>query len=181
MYVDCSVIFLVNWQKENEELKYNLANISSTSGGSAQKLKEGYLQKLNDLEKQVLELKRKLDAQSQPSNLKLRSNDARKRLQDEILRMKAQKGELQRKIKEESMQCSNREAGSIRESDELSRSEMAEGIGNSSDSDENEKSHILASHGAMLLQSALVEKPAETNDDCGSKRKPLSDIGNKLV
>ncbi|KAK4387682.1 Kinesin-like protein KIN-4C [Sesamum angolense] len=46
-------------QKEIEALKHNLANISSNSDDSAQKLKEEYLQKLNVLETQVAELKKK--------------------------------------------------------------------------------------------------------------------------
>lgn len=41
-------------QKEIEELRYNLATISSTTDDSAQKLKADYLQKLNILEAQVI-------------------------------------------------------------------------------------------------------------------------------
>ena len=40
---------------------------------------------------------------------------------------------------------------------------------------------IDASQGAMLLQSALVEKPSEKNDNIQPSKKPLSDIGNILV
>jgi len=40
-------------QKEIEELRNKLGNISSTSDAGAQKLKEEYLQKLNVLESQV--------------------------------------------------------------------------------------------------------------------------------
>lgn len=53
-------------------------------------------------------------------------------------------------------------------------SELSEGV------DETQRSHSLASQGAMLLQSALSEKPANTTE--GEKgRKPLSDIGNTVV
>lgn len=38
----------------------------------------------------------------------------------------------------------------------------------------------LASHGAMLLQTALSEKPSNMNADA-TGRRPLSDIGNNLV
>uniref|UniRef100_A0A2N9FKI7 Kinesin motor domain-containing protein n=1 Tax=Fagus sylvatica TaxID=28930 RepID=A0A2N9FKI7_FAGSY len=76
--------------------------------------------------------------------------------------------------------CANR-GTVLKEVGDSPESESAEGNGNGSGSDETEKSHVLASHGAMLLQSALVEKPAEENDDNGPKRKPLSDIGNKLA
>lgn len=48
-------------------------------------------------------------------------------------------------------------------------------------SNETEKNQVLVSQGAMLLQSALVEKPVETNDDSVVRRKPLSDIGNTVA
>lgn len=73
-----------------------------------------------------------------------------------------------------SAKCTNREI------DESLQSELAEGIDNGSGTEET-KDRLLASHGAMLLHSALADKPAETNDDGGPKRKPLSDIGNTLV
>ncbi|KAI6687884.1 hypothetical protein NL676_024712 [Syzygium grande] len=91
-------------QKEIEELRCNLANISSTSGDNAQRLKEEYLQKLNVLEAQVLELKKKQDAQAQLLRQKQKSDEAAKRLQDEIQRIKSQKVQLQHKIKQESEQ-----------------------------------------------------------------------------
>lgn len=50
-------------QKEIEQLRNNLANISTTYDDSTQKLKENYIQKLNFLEAQVVELKKKQDAQ----------------------------------------------------------------------------------------------------------------------
>ncbi|KAK7385390.1 hypothetical protein VNO78_31107 [Psophocarpus tetragonolobus] len=91
-------------QKEIEELKCSLANISSTSGEGAQKLKEEYLQKLNALEAQVSELKKKQEAQSQLLRQKHKSDEAAKRLQDEIQRIKSHKVQLQHKIKQESEQ-----------------------------------------------------------------------------
>ncbi|KAH7849370.1 hypothetical protein Vadar_016870 [Vaccinium darrowii] len=91
-------------QKEIEELRYNLENISSTSGEGAQKLKEDYLQKLNVLESQVTVLKKKQDAQAQLLRQKQKSDEAAKRLQDEIQRIKSQKVQLQQKIKQESEQ-----------------------------------------------------------------------------
>ena len=45
--------FVQNWQKEIEELKGKLANVSPASNGGVEKLKENYLQKLNVLEEQV--------------------------------------------------------------------------------------------------------------------------------
>ncbi|KAL4279291.1 hypothetical protein GQ457_03G033960 [Hibiscus cannabinus] len=91
-------------QKEIEDLKQNLANISSTSDDGTQKLKEEYLQKLNALEAQVAELKRKQDAQAQLLRQKQKSDEAARRLQDEIHRIKSQKVQLQHKIKQESEQ-----------------------------------------------------------------------------
>lgn len=78
--------------------------------------------------------------------------------------------------------CTNRGSVLNKEMDESPESESVEGNGSGSGSEETEKSRILASHGAMLLQSALVEKlAAGTDDENAPKRKPLSDIGNKLV
>ncbi|KAJ9166469.1 hypothetical protein P3X46_021220 [Hevea brasiliensis] len=91
-------------QKEIEDLRYNLANISSTSDDGAQKLKEDYLQKLTFLEAQVAELKKKQDAQAQLLRQKQKSDEAAKRLNDEIQRIKTQKVQLQQKIKQESEQ-----------------------------------------------------------------------------
>ncbi|XP_016481104.1 kinesin-like protein KIN-4C [Nicotiana tabacum] len=91
-------------QKEIEALQRNLSNTSSNSDESAQKLKQDYLQKLNLLEAQVAELKKKQDAQSQLLRQKQKSDDAAKRLQDEIHRIKSQKVQLQQKIKQESEQ-----------------------------------------------------------------------------
>ncbi|XP_073281947.1 kinesin-like protein KIN-4C [Primulina huaijiensis] len=91
-------------QKEIEGLRQNLSDISSNSGDSAQKLKEEYLQKLNILETQVAELKKKQDAQAQLLRQKQKSDEAAKRLLDEIQRIKTQKVQLQQKIKQESEQ-----------------------------------------------------------------------------
>ncbi|PKI73113.1 hypothetical protein CRG98_006521 [Punica granatum] len=89
-------------QKEIEELRGNLANISSASDDGAQKLKDEYLQKLNVLEAQVSALKKKQDAQAQLLRQKQKSDEAARRLQDEIHRIKSQKVQLQHKIKQES-------------------------------------------------------------------------------
>ncbi|XP_054788474.1 kinesin-like protein KIN-4C isoform X2 [Prosopis cineraria] len=91
-------------QKEIEDLKCNLSNIPSSPDDGAQKLKEEYLQKLNALEAQVAELKKKQDAQAQLLKQKQKSDEASRRLQDEIQRIKSQKVHLQQKIKQESEQ-----------------------------------------------------------------------------
>ncbi|XP_042027796.1 kinesin-like protein KIN-4C [Salvia splendens] len=95
---------ILTQQNEIEELRRKHANISSNSDDSAQKLKEDYLQKLNVLEKQVAELKKKQDAQNQLLRQKQKSDEAAKKLNDEIQRIKAHKVQLQHKIKQESEQ-----------------------------------------------------------------------------
>ncbi|TVU28486.1 hypothetical protein EJB05_20005 [Eragrostis curvula] len=91
-------------QKEIENLRHALTNVSSSTDENAQKLKETYLQKLNALESQVSELKKKQETQQQQLRQKQKSDDAAKRLQEEIHRIKSQKVQLQQKIKQESEQ-----------------------------------------------------------------------------
>ena len=74
--------------------------------------------------------------------------------------------------------CTNREAVKL---SNTPQSEMAESVPNHSDIVEAEKIGIVASQGAMLLQSALVEKPAEMNGNHRPRKQPLRDIGNMLV
>ena len=68
--------------------------------------------------------------------------------------------------------CSNRETIKVKELDNFPELAVQ-------DTDDTQKYHQLASHGAMLLQNALVVEPADANDE--SRRKPLSEIGNKMV
>ncbi|CAL4967076.1 unnamed protein product [Urochloa decumbens] len=91
-------------QKEIENLRHALTNISSSTDESAQKLKENYLQKLNALESQVSDLKKKQEAQQQLLRQKQKSDEAAKRLQEDIQRIKSQKVQLQQKMKHESEQ-----------------------------------------------------------------------------
>ncbi|RID76789.1 hypothetical protein BRARA_B03741 [Brassica rapa] len=92
-------------QREIEGLRQNLASIPSAPGdGGAQKLKESYLHKLNMLETQVSELKKKQDGQAQLLRQKQKSDDAARKLQEDIHRIKSQKVQLQQKIKQESEQ-----------------------------------------------------------------------------
>ncbi|KAL5232176.1 hypothetical protein ABZP36_030952, partial [Zizania latifolia] len=76
---------------EIEDLRHALTNISYSTDESSQKLKENYLQKLNTLESQVSELKKKQEAQQQLLRQKQKSDDAAKCLQEEIHRIKSQK------------------------------------------------------------------------------------------
>ncbi|XP_062164837.1 kinesin-like protein KIN-4C [Alnus glutinosa] len=92
------------FQKENEELRKKLENVSSTPNVGVLKLKEDYLQKLNVLEEQVTELKKKQNVQSQLSTQRPKGDEATKRLQFEIQSLKAQKVQMQCKIKLQSVQ-----------------------------------------------------------------------------
>ncbi|RZC45234.1 hypothetical protein C5167_038182 [Papaver somniferum] len=85
-------------EKEIEDIRTKHANISES------KMKEEYHQKLSLLESQVAVLKKKQDAQYQLLKQKQKSDEAAKRLQDEIHRIKTQKVQLQQKIKQESEQ-----------------------------------------------------------------------------
>lgn len=77
------------------------------------------------------------------------------------------------------VKCSNREAVTDKEHD-FQQSDLANSEVGGAGTDDTQKNH-LASQGAMLLQSALIEAPTETNNNGGPRRKPLSDIGNTLV
>ncbi|KAL5222906.1 hypothetical protein ABZP36_027619 [Zizania latifolia] len=78
-------------QKEIEDLRHALTNISYYIDESSQQLKENYLQKLNTLESQASELKKKEEAQQQLLWQKQKSDDAANRLQEEIHHIKSQK------------------------------------------------------------------------------------------
>ncbi|XP_058781230.1 kinesin-like protein KIN-4C isoform X2 [Vicia villosa] len=92
------------YQIENAELKERKGNDSSSgSNGGVEKLKKDYLQKLNLLEDQVSELKKKLGSQSQFSTHRKRADESTRQLQYEIQSLKAHKAKLQCTIKLESV------------------------------------------------------------------------------
>ncbi|KAE9609087.1 hypothetical protein Lal_00020564 [Lupinus albus] len=92
------------YQGEIAELRKQLGNDSFASINGVEKLKNDYLQKLNLLEDQVAELKKKLGSQSQFSTHRKRVDESSKQLQFEIQSLKAQKVQLQCKLKLESVQ-----------------------------------------------------------------------------
>ncbi|KAG6585339.1 Kinesin-like protein KIN-4C, partial [Cucurbita argyrosperma subsp. sororia] len=92
------------FQKEIKDLKVRLEIASSSAANSAKKLREGYIQKLDVLEDQVTELKKKLDVQSQLSTRRPKGDGATKQTDFEIMSLKAQKVQLQCKMKLESVQ-----------------------------------------------------------------------------
>eukprot|EP00250_Pteridium_aquilinum_P007538 c17227_g1_i1 orf=339-4568(+) len=91
-------------QNERDKLLAELTNLANTSDDHSQKLQETYIQKVKTLENQIMELKKKQENQAQLLKQKQRSDEAAKRLQDEIQRIKSQKVQLQHKIKQESEQ-----------------------------------------------------------------------------
>ncbi|KAI4339767.1 hypothetical protein MLD38_024674 [Melastoma candidum] len=91
-------------QEEVENLKTYSATASVNHNDSMRKLKEYYLRKLNILEEQVKELKKKQDAQSQLSTYRRKNDEGVKAMQYEIQKLKVQKVQLQCKLKLESVQ-----------------------------------------------------------------------------
>ncbi|KAJ0984358.1 hypothetical protein J5N97_002714 [Dioscorea zingiberensis] len=91
-------------QQERDRLFAEVENLAANSDGQAQKLPDIHLQKLKSLESQILELKKKQENQVQLLKQKQRSDEAAKKLQDEIQSIKAQKVQLQHKIKQEAEQ-----------------------------------------------------------------------------
>ncbi|MED6172390.1 hypothetical protein PIB30_049596 [Stylosanthes scabra] len=91
------------YQMEIAELKQRQGNDSAATNG-VEKLKKHYLQKLNLLEEQVTELQKKLASQSQFSTQRKRVDESSRQLQFEIQSLKAQKVQLQCKMKLDSVQ-----------------------------------------------------------------------------
>ncbi|KAI4337005.1 hypothetical protein L6164_015467 [Bauhinia variegata] len=91
-------------QRERDQLLAEVENLSANSDGQTQKLEDIHAQKLKALEAQILDLKKKQESQVQLSKQKQKSDEAAKRLQDEIQSIKAQKVQLQHRIKQEAEQ-----------------------------------------------------------------------------
>ncbi|XP_027093252.1 kinesin-like protein KIN-4A isoform X2 [Coffea arabica] len=91
-------------QQERDRLLAEVENLAANSDGQAQKLQDMHSQKLKSLEAQIQDLKKKQESQVQLLKQKQKSDEAAKRLQDEIQYIKAQKVQLQQRIKQESEQ-----------------------------------------------------------------------------
>ncbi|KAH7291450.1 hypothetical protein KP509_29G017300 [Ceratopteris richardii] len=91
-------------QSERDKYLNELTSLANASDGQSQKLQETYMQKVKSLEAQISELKKKQENQAQLLKQKQRTEEAAKRLQEEIQRIKSQKVQLQHKIKQESEQ-----------------------------------------------------------------------------
>ncbi|KAG9440503.1 hypothetical protein H6P81_020668 [Aristolochia fimbriata] len=90
-------------QQERDRLLAEVESHAATDG-QTQKMQESHLQKLKALEAQILDLKKKQENQVQLLKQKQRSDEAAKKLQEEIQFIKQQKVQLQHKIKQEAEQ-----------------------------------------------------------------------------
>ncbi|XP_020597995.1 kinesin-like protein KIN-4A, partial [Phalaenopsis equestris] len=81
-----------------------LAEVESLADGHLQKFPDIHSQKLKSLEAQILDLKKTQENQVQLVKQKQRSEEAAKKLQEEIQSIKAQKVQLQHRIKQEAEQ-----------------------------------------------------------------------------
>ncbi|PIN09886.1 Kinesin-like protein [Handroanthus impetiginosus] len=91
-------------QRERDQLLAEVENLCTNSDGQAQKLQDVHSQKLKFLEAQIQDLKKKQENQVQLLKQKQKSDEAAKKLQEEIQCIKAQKVQLQHKIKQEAEQ-----------------------------------------------------------------------------
>ncbi|KAG5018388.1 hypothetical protein JHK87_014243 [Glycine soja] len=91
-------------QRERDCLLAEVENLAANTDGQTQKLEDIHAQKLKTLEAQILDLKKKQESQVQLLKQKQKSDEAAKRLQDEIQCIKAQKVQLQQRIKQEAEQ-----------------------------------------------------------------------------
>ncbi|KAK7386413.1 hypothetical protein VNO78_26631 [Psophocarpus tetragonolobus] len=91
-------------QDERDRLLHEVENLAANSDGLAHKTQDVRGQKLKALETQILDLKKKQENQVQLLKQKEKSEEAAKRLQAEIQYIKAQKVQLQHKMKQEAEQ-----------------------------------------------------------------------------
>ncbi|XP_061340024.1 kinesin-like protein KIN-4A isoform X1 [Gastrolobium bilobum] len=91
-------------QQQRDRLLHEVENLAANSDGLAQKTQDVRGQKLKALEAQILDLKKKQESQVQLLKQKEKSEEAAKRLQAEIQYIKAQKVQLQHKMKQEAEQ-----------------------------------------------------------------------------
>ncbi|XP_057720743.1 kinesin-like protein KIN-4A isoform X1 [Arachis stenosperma] len=91
-------------QRERDRLLAEVENLAANSDGQTHKSEDIHAQKLKALESQILDLKKKQESQVQLLKQKQKSDEAAKRLQDEIQSIKAQKVQLQQRMKQESEQ-----------------------------------------------------------------------------
>ncbi|KAI4389888.1 hypothetical protein MLD38_002059 [Melastoma candidum] len=91
-------------QLERDRLLAEVENLAANSDGQTQKMQDIHSQKLKMLEAQISDLKKKQENQFQLMRQKQKSDEAAKRLQEEIQSIKAQKVQLQHRMKQEAEQ-----------------------------------------------------------------------------
>ncbi|XP_020202434.1 kinesin-like protein KIN-4A isoform X1 [Cajanus cajan] len=91
-------------QEERDRLLHEVESLATNSDGLAHKTHDVRGQKLKALEAQILDLKKKQESHVQLLKQKEKSEEAAKRLQAEIQYIKAQKVQLQHKMKQEAEQ-----------------------------------------------------------------------------
>ncbi|RZC48473.1 hypothetical protein C5167_016901 [Papaver somniferum] len=91
-------------QQDRDRLLAEVESLAANSDGQTQKMQDVHTHKLKALEAQILDLKKKQDGQVQIVKQKQRTDEATKRLQDEIQYIKSQKVQLQHRIKQEAEQ-----------------------------------------------------------------------------
>ncbi|KAI4366445.1 hypothetical protein MLD38_022322 [Melastoma candidum] len=91
-------------QLERDRLLAEVENLAANSDGQMQKTQDVHSQKLKMLEAQISDLKKKQENQVQLLKQKQKSDEAAKRLQEEIQSIKAQKVQLQHRMKHEAEQ-----------------------------------------------------------------------------
>uniref|UniRef100_A0A6N2MDQ8 Kinesin-like protein n=1 Tax=Salix viminalis TaxID=40686 RepID=A0A6N2MDQ8_SALVM len=144
-------------EQERDRLLAEIENLSASSDG--QKLQDIHAQKLKTLEAQIMDLKKKQENQVQILKQKQKSDEAAKRLQDEIQSMKAQKVQLQHRIKQEAEQF--RQWKASREKELLQAELFARGGGCSSDEVQVLKERIA------WLEAANEDLCRELHEYCG--------------
>ncbi|XAR74013.1 Plus-end-directed kinesin ATPase [Bertholletia excelsa] len=142
-------------EQERDCLLAEIKNLAAASDGKMQKVQRAQAQKLKALEAQILDLKKKKEGQLQILNQKQRSDEAAKRLEDEIHTLKVQKVHLQRKIKQEAEQFRQWKASHEKQLLQLRK----EGRRNEY---EQHKLHVLNQRQKMVLQRKTEEAAVAT-------------------
>ncbi|KAK3007347.1 hypothetical protein RJ639_016831, partial [Escallonia herrerae] len=142
-------------QLERDRLLAEVENLAASSDGHTQKMQDMHAQKLKSLESQIQDLKKKQESQVQLLRQKQKSDEAAKRLQDEIQFIKAQKVQLQHKIKQEAEQFRQWKASREKEVLQLRK----EGRRNEY---ERHKLHALNQRQKMVLQRKTEEAAMAT-------------------
>ncbi|XP_071686695.1 kinesin-like protein KIN-4A [Rutidosis leptorrhynchoides] len=157
-------------QIERDRLLTELESLSASSDAQAQKVRDLHSHKLKSLESQIQELKKKQENQVQLLRQKQKSDEAAKRLQDEIQFIKAQKVQLQHKIKQEAEQFRQWKASREKELLQLKK----EGRRNEY---ERHKLQALNQRQKMVLQRKTEEAAMATKRLKGllEARKPTRD------